>query len=207
MDPQSSIRPAALTANTFTRSGYQFDGWKTAPSSGTAYAKCEAEYPFNARTPENANATLYAQWSQVSAPTITSADATTATQDLPWIHLPSPPQLRRLLLASPKCHQVSRQALPDGVSLMYSSGSSATISAPNAGLSTFTTTISARNGNRSGGESGVYAHGVRWFEHPSAGTPGCANSSVPKWQVSGDPTKAACQTTAGQVVGTRAAGT
>ena len=48
--------PTALTLNTFTRSGYSFSGWNTAPNgSGTAYAD-GATYPFTA------SVTLYAQW-------------------------------------------------------------------------------------------------------------------------------------------------
>src|SRR6266581_4067427 len=48
--------PTALTANSFTRSGFSFSGWNTAANgSGTAYAN-GATYPFTAST------TLYAQW-------------------------------------------------------------------------------------------------------------------------------------------------
>ena len=45
----------ALTANNFTRTGYSFDGWKTAANSGTSYAD-KANVTFKANT------TLYAQW-------------------------------------------------------------------------------------------------------------------------------------------------
>ena len=45
----------ALTANTFTRTGYSFNGWKTAENSGTSYAD-KANVTFKANT------TLYAQW-------------------------------------------------------------------------------------------------------------------------------------------------
>ena len=45
----------ALTANTFTRTGYSFNGWKTAANSGTSYAD-KANVTFKANT------TLYAQW-------------------------------------------------------------------------------------------------------------------------------------------------
>ena len=45
-----------LTANTFTRTGYSFTGWKTAASSGTSYAD-------KATVKLTANLTLYAQWS------------------------------------------------------------------------------------------------------------------------------------------------
>ena len=57
MTTQTSSVPAALTTNTFTRSGYTFIGWNTvANGSGTPYAD-GASYPFTAST------TLYAQWS------------------------------------------------------------------------------------------------------------------------------------------------
>ena len=45
----------ALTANKFTRTGYSFNGWKTAANSGTSYAN-QASVKFTANT------TLYAQW-------------------------------------------------------------------------------------------------------------------------------------------------
>ena len=202
MDPQSSITPAALTANTFTRSGYQFDGWKTAPSSGTSYAD-EAEYPFNARTPEIANATLYAQWSQVSAPTITSADATTATQGSvmdPFAVTTTAAPTVTSITEAPSGQQTG---LPDGVTLTYSSGSSATISGTPTQAGTFTTTISASNG--------IDPDATQVFTLTVSGgsntqtlvPPGCANSSVPNGKSAVILTKAACQTTAGQTVGTK----
>ncbi len=45
----------AAPANTYTKDGYNFSGWKTAPSSGTSYAA-------GASVPMNSNITLYAQW-------------------------------------------------------------------------------------------------------------------------------------------------
>ena len=45
----------ALTANKFTRTGYSFNGWKTAANSGTSYAD-KANVTFKANT------SLYAQW-------------------------------------------------------------------------------------------------------------------------------------------------
>jgi uncharacterized repeat protein (TIGR02543 family) len=64
MSNQTANVPTALTANTFTRTGYSFSGWNTlANGTGTPYAD-GASYPFTA------NATLYAQWSvSNSAPT------------------------------------------------------------------------------------------------------------------------------------------
>ena len=56
MAAESSPTPAALTANTYTRTGYTFTGWNTLPGGGgTAYAD-GATYSFSA------DATLYAQW-------------------------------------------------------------------------------------------------------------------------------------------------
>ena len=56
MAAETASAPTALTANSFTRSGYSFSGWNTATDgSGTAYAD-GADYPFTA------SATLYAQW-------------------------------------------------------------------------------------------------------------------------------------------------
>ena len=53
--------PTALTANAFTRTGYNFTGWNTAADgTGSAYAN-GALYPFAAST------TLYAQWSAVAS--------------------------------------------------------------------------------------------------------------------------------------------
>lgn len=60
MSPQTSSVPAALTANTFTRTLYVFTGWNTSPAgSGTAYGDGDT-YPFDA------SVTLYAQWSATS---------------------------------------------------------------------------------------------------------------------------------------------
>jgi len=56
MSAQTGSSAAALTANTFTKTGYTFAGWNTAAGGGgTAYAD-GASYPFTAST------TLYAQW-------------------------------------------------------------------------------------------------------------------------------------------------
>ncbi len=61
MSPQIANVPTALTANTFTRTGYTFSGWNTASGGGgTAYAN-GATYSFAA------DVTLYAQWA-VSLP-------------------------------------------------------------------------------------------------------------------------------------------
>lgn len=56
MDDQISATPVALTANTFTRTGYTFAGWNTASTgAGASYAD-GAVFAFGADT------TLYAQW-------------------------------------------------------------------------------------------------------------------------------------------------
>ena len=47
----------AILANTYTREGYTFTGWKTEPSSGTSYE------PEGTITGISSNITLYAQWS------------------------------------------------------------------------------------------------------------------------------------------------
>lgn len=63
MTNQSASTATALSANSFTRSGYTFSGWNTAANgSGTAYAD-GASFPFSANT------TLYAQWSATLANT------------------------------------------------------------------------------------------------------------------------------------------
>ena len=57
MAAQSSLVPANLTANSFTRSGYTFTGWNTiAGGGGTPFADI-AQYSFST------NAVLFAQWS------------------------------------------------------------------------------------------------------------------------------------------------
>ena len=60
-----------LTANKFTRTGYSFNGWKTAANSGTSYAN-QASVKFTANT------TLYAQWTPAKY-TITYKDQNNAT--------------------------------------------------------------------------------------------------------------------------------
>ena len=63
--PQTTNIATALTANTFTRTGYTFTGWNTAADgSGTSYAD-QATYPFTADT------TLYAQWTALPNHTVT----------------------------------------------------------------------------------------------------------------------------------------
>jgi len=65
MTAQSDNTTTALSANSFTRSGYTFSGWNTqANGSGTVYAG-GASYGFGA------NVTLYAQWAAASAPVVT----------------------------------------------------------------------------------------------------------------------------------------
>ena len=55
MAPQTSSGSAALTLNTFTRTGYTFAGWSTTPTGAVVYAD-GATYNFSA------DLTLYAQW-------------------------------------------------------------------------------------------------------------------------------------------------
>ena len=65
MSSETDNAPTALSTNTYTRSGYGFIGWNTvANGSGTAYAN-GATYDFTA------SVTLYAQWVQQVAQTIT----------------------------------------------------------------------------------------------------------------------------------------
>jgi len=74
MSNQVTNIPTALTTNTFTRTGYVFNGWNTlANGSGTAYANGET-YLFAA------DITLYAQWtSSVKAITAYSFTSPAAT--------------------------------------------------------------------------------------------------------------------------------
>jgi uncharacterized repeat protein (TIGR02543 family) len=59
MSPETASSATALTLNTFTRTGYAFNGWNTAADgSGTSYAD-GASYPFTS------SITLYAQWAVV----------------------------------------------------------------------------------------------------------------------------------------------
>lgn len=53
----------ALTRNTFTRTGYIFNGWKTAVSSGTSYT--DGQSVSNLTTTANATINLYAQWTPI----------------------------------------------------------------------------------------------------------------------------------------------
>jgi uncharacterized repeat protein (TIGR02543 family) len=61
MASQVASAATALTANSFTRGGYSFNGWNTlADGTGTAFAEA-ASFPFTA------DQTLYAQWVAVPA--------------------------------------------------------------------------------------------------------------------------------------------
>ena len=61
---------AVLLKNTFTRDGYNFEGWNTnADGSGSTYADGESFTMNEAR-----NVTLYAQWSAVNGITVTIAE-------------------------------------------------------------------------------------------------------------------------------------
>lgn len=62
MEPQRMMRNETLEANAFTRAGYNFSGWNTAPNgSGTAYTNRQA-------VRLSSDTMLYAQWSVRSAP-------------------------------------------------------------------------------------------------------------------------------------------
>ena len=78
MSPSISSSNSALPANTFTRSGYLFNGWNTNSSgTGTSYA-AGATFPYTTAS----NTTLYATWVPIApAFTITTAteNATAAT--------------------------------------------------------------------------------------------------------------------------------
>ena len=59
MAPQIAAAATSLTANSFTRTGYEFGGWNTATNgSGTAYTDGQ-QYDFSA------DLTLYAQWKPI----------------------------------------------------------------------------------------------------------------------------------------------
>lgn len=62
MEPQRMMRNETLEANAFTRAGYNFSGWNTAPNgSGTAYTNRQA-------VRLSSDTMLYAQWSIRSTP-------------------------------------------------------------------------------------------------------------------------------------------
>ncbi len=73
MSNQVANAPTALTANAFTRTNYTFSGWNTlANGTGTAYAN-GATFPFTA------DATLYAQWTQVNHTVIFNSNGGTGS--------------------------------------------------------------------------------------------------------------------------------
>jgi uncharacterized repeat protein (TIGR02543 family) len=74
MAPQNGISAAALTSNGFTRTGFTFSGWNTlATGGGTAYAN-GATYSFLT------SVTLYAQWTEVVTPNVTTYTVTYNSQ-------------------------------------------------------------------------------------------------------------------------------
>lgn len=64
MAPQTASAPTALTANTFTRANYTFDGWSTSPGIAAVAYTNQAVFPFTA------DDTLYAQWSAIPSPPV-----------------------------------------------------------------------------------------------------------------------------------------
>lgn len=64
MAPQTDCPSAALTANSFTRSGYTFAGWSTTPGVAPITYGNQAAYPFTA------DGTLYAQWARIPPPPV-----------------------------------------------------------------------------------------------------------------------------------------
>ena len=73
MSNQVANIPTALTTNAFTRTNYNFSGWNSAANgSGTPYAN-GASYPFSA------DATLYAQWTQVNHTVIFNSNGGTGS--------------------------------------------------------------------------------------------------------------------------------
>jgi uncharacterized repeat protein (TIGR02543 family) len=69
---QTAGLPTNLTSNSFSRTGYTFAGWNTAADgTGTSYAD-GASYPFTS------SATLYAQWTLISSPTINTSGTLSA---------------------------------------------------------------------------------------------------------------------------------
>jgi uncharacterized repeat protein (TIGR02543 family) len=80
MSVESSSTLTALSANTFTRAGYTFTGWNTAPNaSGTPYANAQV-------VAFNAPLTLYAQWSPnlPGAPSRVSVSPHTTSALVAW---------------------------------------------------------------------------------------------------------------------------
>jgi uncharacterized repeat protein (TIGR02543 family) len=77
MASQSGLSSAALTLNTFTRSGFSFSGWNTDQNgNGTPYID-GATYSFAS------NVTLYAQWTQDPTTTIAATTTVAPTTTLP----------------------------------------------------------------------------------------------------------------------------
>lgn len=72
MSPQTASSSTALTTNTFTRAGYTFAGWNTAPGGGgTSYADGA---PFNFI----GDLELHAQWTAVATTTVAATTTTLA---------------------------------------------------------------------------------------------------------------------------------
>ena len=64
----------ALTTNTFTRSGFDFNGWNTAPDgSGTSYT--DGQSVQNLTSEDGGTFTLYAQWTQSTAIKVSFVDS------------------------------------------------------------------------------------------------------------------------------------
>jgi hypothetical protein len=84
MPAQFGVSPSTLPTNTFTNSGYLFEGWNTAyDGSGTPYAN-GASFPFND------SATLYAQWALPPRTVTFSANGGTGSMNPETDNAPTP---------------------------------------------------------------------------------------------------------------------
>lgn len=131
MQPQTFNHGVAqnLRANTFTRTGYSFAGWRSSPTGAVQYTNEQS-------VSITSNRTLYAVWTTAVAPTITTATLPNARVGQAYN------QTLAATGATPITWSVTNGNLPQGLSLNTNTGA---ITGTPTTTGTFTFTVRAQN--------------------------------------------------------------
>jgi len=124
-----------LRANTFTRTGYVFAGWRSTPTGTAVYTNAQS-------ITVNTNRTLYAVWNRAgTVPNITTTTLTNPTYRVPYT------QTLAVTGTTPITWSISAGSLPAGLTLNASTG---VISGTPTALAGTTSTFTVRAENSAG---------------------------------------------------------